>query len=152
MKVGILAFQGDFSLHKKILNKLNVDSHYVRNVEDLSLSDALIIPGGESTVISKMIMLNKLNKPLQTYSLSKSIYGTCAGAIVMSSKITDPIVKPLKIIDVEVYRNSPRCHNVFTIGSLKIISPIVAGMVINKISLMLKLRVCTNSLVSPFAA
>ena len=106
MKVGILAFQGDFSLHKKILNKLNVDSHYVRNVEDLSLSDALIIPGGESTVISKMIMLNKLNKPLQTYSLSKSIYGTCAGAIVMSSKIRDPIVKPLKIIDVEVYRNS----------------------------------------------
>ena len=106
MKVGILAFQGDFVLHSKILKKLNVENIFVKNAQDLNSSDALIIPGGESTVISKMINLNNLSKHLEEFSLTKSIYGTCAGAIVMSSKIKDPIVKPLKIIDVEVYRNS----------------------------------------------
>ena len=106
MKVGILAFQGDFALHRKILKKLNVQNILVKNLYDLNTTDALIIPGGESTVISKMINLNSLNTSLKKYSIKKSIYGTCAGAIVMSSKIKDPIVKPLKIIDVQVYRNS----------------------------------------------
>jgi len=106
LKVGILAFQGDFVLHSKILKKLNVENIFVKSIEDLNSSDALIIPGGESTVMSKMINLYNLSIPLQKYSLTKSIYGTCAGAILMSSKIKDPIVKPLKIIDVAVHRNS----------------------------------------------
>ena len=106
MKVGILAFQGDFALHSKILKRLNVENIFVKSVEDLNSSDALIIPGGESTVISKMINLNNLSNHLKEYSLSKSIFGTCAGAILMSSKINDPIVKPLNIIDIDVCRNS----------------------------------------------
>tara|TARA_Y100001960_G_C14525951_1_gene753711 strand:- start:134 stop:700 length:567 start_codon:yes stop_codon:yes gene_type:complete len=106
LKVGILAFQGDFALHKKILKKINIETILVKNSEDLNNSDALIIPGGESTVISKMIILNKLENPIKKFSLKKSIYGTCAGAILMSSKIKDPIIKPLNIINVEVSRNS----------------------------------------------
>ena len=68
LKVGILAFQGDFLLHSKILKKLNVENILVKNVQDLNSSDALIIPGGESTVISKMINLTKI-----TLNLSKKI-------------------------------------------------------------------------------
>ena len=74
MKVGILAFQGDFVLHRKILKKLNIQNILVKNLSDLNATDALIIPGGESTVISKMINLNNLNTPLKKYSLKKYLY------------------------------------------------------------------------------
>ena len=59
MKIGILAIQGDFALHKVALDKLSVESLYVRDIADLLNSDALILPGGESTTIS--LLLNKYN-------------------------------------------------------------------------------------------
>ena len=105
MLVGILAFQGDYFLHMQALDKLNVKHILVRDSKSLYKTDGLIIPGGESTVISKMIYRNNMNNDLIKYAKSNSIYGTCAGAIVMSSKINDHIVKPLKIINVQVMRN-----------------------------------------------
>ena len=59
MKVGILAIQGDFELHKIALDKLSVNSLYVRNEKELNNCDALILPGGESTTMS--LLLNKYN-------------------------------------------------------------------------------------------
>ena len=106
MIIGVLAFQGDYVLHQKILNLLNVRNILVRNKAELFKTDALIIPGGESTVIYKLLYKNDMIKEILDYSKKHSIYGTCAGGILMSSKISDSIINPLEIVDVKVYRNA----------------------------------------------
>ena len=79
---------------------------YVKDSKDLFACDALIIPGGESTVISKMIKYNNLYNHLIEYAENHSLYGTCAGAILMAQKLDDDIVENLKLIDVEMMRNA----------------------------------------------
>ncbi len=106
MKVGILAIQGDFELHKIALNKLSVESLYVRNVSDLLESDALIFPGGESTTIS--LLLNKYNlfNSIKDFAKDRSVFGTCAGAILMSRNSNDSRIKNFGFLDVCSYRNA----------------------------------------------
>tara|TARA_Y100000996_G_scaffold76699_1_gene51589 strand:- start:281 stop:847 length:567 start_codon:yes stop_codon:yes gene_type:complete len=106
LRIGILAFQGDFKLHESILKKLNVSPELIKNKEQLKDIDALIIPGGESTVISKMLIKNNFITSLKEFSKNKSIYGTCAGAILMSSNCNDERVNTLSIIDIEANRNA----------------------------------------------
>ena len=105
MIIGILALQGDFALHRKMLNSINVNSYLVRHADDLDSCDALIIPGGESSVISKLIQKNSMYEKLINFSKLKSIFGTCAGMIMMSKFCNDGKVIPLKILDIEVERN-----------------------------------------------
>ena len=105
MTIGILSLQGDHSLHRKVLNILNIKSIYVNNIKSLNSTDALIIPGGESTAISNLLHKTQLDKAIKTYSINKNIFGTCAGAILMSSKCNDKNVNQLKIIDITSYRN-----------------------------------------------
>ena len=64
MTIGILSFQGDYYLHRKILNYMNVKSVYVNSRESLLKTDALIIPGGESTVISQFLIQTNLDKEI----------------------------------------------------------------------------------------
>ena len=106
MKVGILAIQGDFELHKIALDKLSVNSLYVRNEKELNNCDALILPGGESTTMS--LLLNKYNlfNSVKKFAQKKNLFGTCAGAILMSSNSKDSRVKNLKIIDIQTCRNA----------------------------------------------
>ncbi len=106
MKIGILAFQGDFRLHQKILDEINISNVLVKDLVDLKQIDALIIPGGESTVISKMINQYGFFDKLIEFAKTKSVYGTCAGAIIMSKKVNDDRVKPLGLIDVTSIRNA----------------------------------------------
>ncbi|WP_067143092.1 pyridoxal 5'-phosphate synthase glutaminase subunit PdxT [Oceanivirga salmonicida] len=101
MKIGVLALQGAFIEHEKILKKLNIDCFEIRNKEDaLSEYDGLIIPGGESTVISKLL------KELEMFDIIKEkikkgmpCFGTCAGLILLSNM-------HLGLINVEVKRNA----------------------------------------------
>ena len=106
MKIGILAIQGDFALHKIALDKLSVESLYVRNIKDLIKSDALILPGGESTTIS--LLLNKYNlfDSIKDFAKDKSVFGTCAGAILMSCNSNDLRVKNFGFLDVCSHRNA----------------------------------------------
>ena len=106
--VGILSLQGDFEKHKNILDKLEVDSLYVKNKEDLRQTRALIIPGGESTTLSMLIDRFAMRDALCDYAKSHSIFGTCAGMIMLSSKIVkkDNNVKALNVMDFSVSRNS----------------------------------------------
>tara|TARA_Y100001970_G_scaffold286216_1_gene407852 strand:- start:1195 stop:1767 length:573 start_codon:yes stop_codon:yes gene_type:complete len=107
--VGILALQGDFEKHKNVLDRLNVDSLYVKNHFDLSRARALIIPGGESTTLSMLIDRFEMREPLEQYSKEYSIFGTCAGMIMLSSVKNEKIesnVKVLNIMDFSVSRNS----------------------------------------------
>ena len=104
MTIGILALQGDYHLHVKLLNKFNVENILIKTPEQLLKVDGLIIPGGESTVILKLLINFKFYKSIIEFSKNKSIYGTCAGAILMSSH-TDDSVETLNIINVKSYRN-----------------------------------------------
>lgn len=106
MKVGILALQGDFCLHKNSLDNLNVKNIYVRNKEDLYDCNALIIPGGESTTMSLLIKSYKLYKPIMKFSKKNSLFGTCAGAILMSRESNDKRIINFGCVNVETNRNS----------------------------------------------
>ena len=105
MLIGILALQGNFAMHKKILSKLNVNSKLVKYESDLYDCDALIIPGGESTTMTKLIDKHQLRNSIITFSKEKPILGTCAGMIVLSKSPNTKHVLPLGILDFEVSRN-----------------------------------------------
>ncbi len=105
--VGVLAIQGDFEKHLEQLRLLGVQSREVRLPHDLEGLSALILPGGESTTMDKLLDRFALREPLTQFCLSKPVYGTCAGMILLCAKIKDNQsgVKPLGVIDIEVLRN-----------------------------------------------
>ena len=106
MKIGILALQGDFHEHQVCFNKLNVETQLVRSVSDLNICDSLVIPGGESTTISKLLKISNLDSEIITKSKSgMPLWGTCAGLILISKKIIEDDPIPLKLIDVKTSRN-----------------------------------------------
>ena len=106
-KIGVLALQGDFLEHKKILVEIGADVKEVRLPEHLNDVEGLIIPGGESTTIVQLIDIYKLRKPLKELTAQGlPIWGTCAGMIVMSNKLTDEYPKPLKLMNITVSRNA----------------------------------------------
>jgi 5'-phosphate synthase pdxT subunit len=108
VKVGVLALQGAFKLHAEALDRLGVEALEVRSVEDFNSSEALIIPGGESTTMSFLLESSGIFESLQERSIAgMPILGTCAGMILLSSKIADgrSDQKPLNLIDIEVRRN-----------------------------------------------
>ena len=107
MKVGVLALQGAFKLHVQALKRLGVEAIEVRTLENFEASQALIIPGGESTTMSFLLESSGIFEALQERSNNgMPILGTCAGMILLSSKITDGRndQKPMKLIDIEVRR------------------------------------------------
>ena len=108
MKVGVLALQGAFKLHVQALERLGVEAIEVRSLENFGASEALIIPGGESTTMSFLLESSGIFDSLQERSNNgMPILGTCAGMILLSSKITDGRndQKPLNLVDIEVRRN-----------------------------------------------
>ena len=107
MRIGVLASQGAFAEHIAILCQLKVEALPVRLPEELEGFDGLIIPGGESTSISKLMLDYKLMSKVR--NLAKNglpIFGTCAGMILLASKISDSGVEPLRIMDITVRRNA----------------------------------------------
>ncbi|HJL91486.1 MAG: pyridoxal 5'-phosphate synthase glutaminase subunit PdxT [Acidimicrobiales bacterium] len=108
MKIGVLALQGAFKLHVQALERLGVEALEVRSLQDFDDSEALIIPGGESTTMSFLLESSGMFDSLKERSTDgMSILGTCAGMILLSSKITDgrSDQKSLGLIDIEVRRN-----------------------------------------------
>lgn len=87
MRIGVLALQGAFIEHIKILRALDVDAVEVRLPADLAGLDGLIIPGGESTTIGKLAVMFGLMEPLRQFAWQKSVWGTCAGMIFMAKQI-----------------------------------------------------------------
>ncbi|TDL17627.1 SNO glutamine amidotransferase [Rickenella mellea] len=89
--IGILAMQGAFAEHQVILQKLSIKrkvvTTLVRTMDDLERCDALIIPGGESTTIALLARLAGLLEPLRAFVRKKPVWGTCAGAILLSSSV-----------------------------------------------------------------
>ena len=105
MKIGVLALQGDFSEHMVMLQRLGVATAQVRLPAHLDELDGLIIPGGESTTIGKLAVDFGLMDPLRNFGKSRAIWGTCAGAILLSKNAhcKQPL---LDIMDIIVRRNA----------------------------------------------
>ena len=103
--VGILAIQGNYQMHANMLDILNVENVFVKRASDLLKCSSLIIPGGESTVISKLMIKYNLFDLVKDFSINHGVFGTCAGLIMMA-KNTLKDVKTLDIIDAEVLRNA----------------------------------------------
>lgn len=110
MKIGVLALQGAFIEHIKMLQSLGVEAVEVRLPEQLDDLDGLIIPGGESTTIGKLARRFRLMEPLHDFAASKPVWGTCAGMIFLAKEITSGTEgkdQPLLgIMDIEVARNA----------------------------------------------
>jgi 5'-phosphate synthase pdxT subunit len=107
--VGVLALQGASALHVEVLTRLGVDAHEVRTAADLDAVDALVVPGGESTTISRLLEVNDLFDPLrERLDSGMPALGTCAGMILLASAILDgrPDQRPLGAIDIDVRRNA----------------------------------------------
>lgn len=132
MVVGVLAFQGDFAEHIAVLHVLRVPTVEVRTIDDMAKIDALIIPGGESTVIAKFLDATGVGKEIMRRALSPdpspvpgegrvplhpegggvrggglSVFGTCAGAIVLARKVNGKNApRTLGLIDITIDRNA----------------------------------------------
>lgn len=104
--IGILALQGDFEAHRKAIEQAGGEPVEVRSAADLAALDALIIPGGESTTMLKLLHGENLFEPLRHFGAQKPIFGTCAGAILLATEVLNPPQESLGLIDMSVERNA----------------------------------------------
>jgi 5'-phosphate synthase pdxT subunit len=105
LKIGVLALQGDFVEHQKLLKGLSVDTIQVRKSVQLEELDGLIIPGGESTTIGKLALDFEMMEPLRAFAKEHAVWGTCAGSIFLSkdARRDQPL---LGVMDIQVERNA----------------------------------------------
>ncbi|MHB8486751.1 MAG: pyridoxal 5'-phosphate synthase glutaminase subunit PdxT [Candidatus Acidiferrales bacterium] len=107
MKIGILAIQGDFEAHARVLEKLGVEYVFVRTPEGLHGIDGLILPGGESTTHMKMLAETGLDNAIRKMAANGgAFFGTCAGAILLAREVKGPPQASLGLMDITVVRNA----------------------------------------------
>lgn len=107
MKIGVLALQGAFREHIRILRALGAEAVEIRLPAELDEADGLVIPGGESTTMRKLMADFGLVGPLREFAASgKPLFGTCAGLIVMADRVGGRRQELLNLIDIDVERNA----------------------------------------------
>lgn len=107
LSVGVLALQGDFREHRAMLERLGARAFEVRVPRDLAGLDGLVIPGGESTTISKLLVAQGLEAPLRAFhAAGGGIFGTCAGLILAASGTVEGTPPTLGLIDIKARRNA----------------------------------------------
>jgi len=105
-KVGILALQGDFAAHAAALVRAGAEPVLIREATQFRDIDGLVIPGGESTTMLKLLHYDKLLAPLADFAREKPVFGTCAGAILLASEVNSPRQESLGTMDIAVERNA----------------------------------------------
>ncbi len=110
MKIGVLSIQGAISEHFKLLTMCGVEAVPVKNAQNLAAVNGLIIPGGESTTIGKLIEVAGLSIPIKerTKNNTLTLFGTCAGMVLMAKEILDGIANQpiLRLMNTRVKRNA----------------------------------------------
>jgi len=107
LRIGVLAFQGDFAAHQAALARCGVEAVPVKYEQELASCRGLIIPGGESTTIGKLIVRAGLEGPLGEFAArGKPIFGTCAGLILLAKDIAGSDQFRLGLMDIRVARNA----------------------------------------------
>lgn len=105
-EIGVLALQGDYEAHLEKLKHIGASAREVRTAGDLAMVDALVIPGGESTTMLRILHRENLWDALSRFGAEKPVFGTCAGAILMASEVTQPRQESLGFMDMSVVRNA----------------------------------------------
>jgi pyridoxal 5'-phosphate synthase pdxT subunit len=111
-RVGVLAIQGNFAAHARMLKRIGVEAIEVRRADQLfedgqNKVDGFIIPGGESTTMIKLLMESDMIAPIRQFARSgKPIMGTCAGAILLAHEVMNPKQLSLELIDISIERNA----------------------------------------------
>jgi 5'-phosphate synthase pdxT subunit len=105
-KVGVLSLQGDFAAHGAALERAGAEPVYVRDAQQLAGLDGLIIPGGESTTMLKLLRYENMLAPLAEFGKAHPVFGTCAGAILMANEVSNPDQESLGLMDIGVERNA----------------------------------------------
>ena len=105
-KIGVLALQGDFEAHKRALEQAGASVIDVRKAADLDAIDGLVIPGGESTTMLKLLHEEQLMDPVRQFGQQKPVFGTCAGAILLANEVLNPSQESLALMDLTVERNA----------------------------------------------
>ncbi|MDO8589138.1 MAG: pyridoxal 5'-phosphate synthase glutaminase subunit PdxT [Armatimonadota bacterium] len=107
MRIGVLALQGDYDKHLQMLKRLGVEAVPVRTAEEVRQLDGLIIPGGESTTIGKLMRRFGIDEAIiEKVDQGMALYGTCAGLILMANDIEDSDQGRLGLLDITVRRNA----------------------------------------------
>jgi 5'-phosphate synthase pdxT subunit len=105
MKIGVLSLQGDFAAHGRVLARLGAEVVYVRERAQLAGLGGLIVPGGESTTMLKLLEEEKLFEPLLDFAARRPLFGTCAGTILMACEVSHPQQRSMNLLDIAVERN-----------------------------------------------
>lgn len=105
-RVGVLALQGDFEAHAKSIAAAGGEPVEVRTAEQMRSVDGLVIPGGESTTMLKLLNMMNLVEPLAEFVKAKPVFGTCAGAILLASEVLNPAQQSFGAMDMTVERNA----------------------------------------------
>ena len=105
LKIGVLALQGSFKEHTVVLRNIGAEVFEIRLPDQLRDIEGLIIPGGESTTIGKLLVDYELLEPIRKFGKDKAIWGTCAGAILLSrdAQRNQPL---LELMNITVDRNA----------------------------------------------
>jgi 5'-phosphate synthase pdxT subunit len=106
MKIGVLSLQGDFEAHGRVLARLGVEPVYTRKAAQLADIQGLILPGGESTTMLKLLEEEKLFDPLLEFAAHQPLFGTCAGTILMATEVSHPQQRSMHLLDIAVERNA----------------------------------------------
>lgn len=106
-RIGVLALQGDFAEHLFVLNALHANVSLVRSVDEIQILDGLVLPGGESTTIGKLMARWGIDNAIRARAAQgMAVFGTCAGAILMAKEIEDSDQHRLELMDIHVRRNA----------------------------------------------
>jgi 5'-phosphate synthase pdxT subunit len=105
--VGILAVQGDYEAHGRVLERLGVEHRFVVRGGDFEGLDGLIVPGGESSTMLKFLEKEGLREAIEEFAArGGAIFGTCAGAILLAKEVKNPAQASLRLTDLTVVRNA----------------------------------------------
>jgi pyridoxal 5'-phosphate synthase pdxT subunit len=107
MRIGILAVQGDYEAHARVLKRLGAEYVFVRTPEEVARAEAMILPGGESTTMVKFLKEEGLEAPLRELAArGGAFFGTCAGAILLAREVRGPAQWSLGLADLVLTRNA----------------------------------------------
>jgi 5'-phosphate synthase pdxT subunit len=104
--IGVLALQGDYEAHCAALRRAGARAFTVRTRAELDRAAGLVIPGGESTTMLKLMEYYGLFEPLKAYGAARPVFGTCAGAILLANEVLNPVQASLGLVDMTIERNA----------------------------------------------
>ena len=106
MRIGVLALQGDYDAHRRMLERLGATVALIKKPEQLDSIDALVIPGGESSTFLKFLEQGGFLEKLRDFVRTKPTFGTCAGAILLAKEVSNPSQESLGALDIRIRRNA----------------------------------------------